>query len=134
MTNVGEATLKAEVGHSVLRRQSESPEQHADWAQKLDDFSRRNTGRRGSLDVDDPALGAQVEMTGYQFLGAAYDSRSHRAQLMFGSMAGARPHLVRGMSNIKSVEVLSGEADDRDAALSIVSDDGQTLLVFEVPE
>lgn len=111
--------------------ESESHEEHADWAHKLDDFSRRNTGRRGRLEVDDPALGAQVEMTGYRFLGATYDSPSKRAQLMFGSMAGTGPHLVRGISNIKSVEILSGGSNDRDTALSIVSDDGQTLLILE---
>jgi nucleotide-binding universal stress UspA family protein len=110
---------------------SEPHEEHADWARKLDDFSRRNAGRRGRLEVDDPALGAQVEMTGYRFLGATYDSPSKRAQLMFGSLEGTGPHLVRGISNIKSVEILSHGNDDRDTALSIVSDDGQTLLVFE---
>ena len=70
-------------------------------------------------------------MTGYRFLGATYDSPSKRAQLMFGNLEGTGPHLVRGISNIKSVEILSHGNDDRDTALSIVSDDGQTLLVFE---
>lgn len=114
-----------------LEGESEAREEHTDWAHKLDDFSRRNTGRRARLEVDDPAIGAQVEMTGYRFLGAVYDSPSKRAQLMFGGMARAGPHLVRGISNIKSVTTLSDERDDRDTALSIVSDDGQTLLVLE---
>jgi len=114
-----------------LEPKSESGEEHADWARKLDGFSRRNTGRRGRLEVDDPALGAQVEMTGYRFLGAAYDSPSKRAQLMFGSLEGTGPHLVRGISNIKSVEILPDGGDDEDTALSIVSDDGQTLLILE---
>ncbi len=113
------------------RPEKESHNQHADWAEKLDSFSLRNEGRRGRLEVDDPRLGAQVEMTGYQFLGAVYDSPSRRAQLMFGSMAGNGLHLVRGISNVKSVDVLTDAADDRDSALSIASDDGQTLLVFE---
>ena len=110
----------------------ESREERADWAKKLDDFSRRNAGRRGRLEVDDPALGAQVEMTGYRFLGAVYDSPSRRAQLMFGSSEREGPHLVRGISNIGSVEILSDKRDGRDTALSIASDDGQTLLVLEV--
>ena len=114
--------------------ESGSREEHADWAQKLDEFSRRNTGRRGRLEVDDPALGAQVEMTGYGFLGATYDYQSKRAQLMFGSTERDGPHLVRGISNIKSVEILSGGHDKRDTALSIASDDGQTLLVLEPGE
>jgi hypothetical protein len=70
-------------------------------------------------------------MTGYRFLGAVYDSPSKRAQLMFGGMARAGPHLVRGISNIKSVTTLSDERDDSDTALSIVSDGVQTLLVLE---
>jgi nucleotide-binding universal stress UspA family protein len=103
---------------------------HTDWAQKLDDFSRKNAGRRGRLEVDDPALGAQVEMTGYRFIGAVFDSPSKRVQLMFGSLHADGPHLVRGISNIKSIEILS-DYHDRDTALSIVSDDGQTLLLLE---
>jgi hypothetical protein len=71
-------------------------------------------------------------MTGYRFLGAVYDPPSKRAQLMFGSAGRDGPHLVRGISNIKSVEILFDQHDDRDTALSITSDDGQTLLVLEV--
>jgi nucleotide-binding universal stress UspA family protein len=103
---------------------------HADWTRKLDDFTRRNAGRRGRLEVDDPAVGAQVEMTGYRFLGAVYDSPSKRAQLMFGTEQGG-PHLVRGISNIKSIDILPERGDKEDRALSIVSDDGQTLLVLD---
>ena len=51
---------------------------------------------------------------------------------MFGNTGRGGPHLVRGISNIKSVEILFDENDDRDTALSIASDDGQTLLVLEV--
>jgi nucleotide-binding universal stress UspA family protein len=111
--------------------ESQFRQEQADWAQKLDDFSRRNAGRRGRLEVDDPALGAQVEMTGYRFLGAAYDSPSKRVQLMFGSLDADGPHLVRGISNIKSVDVLFDGNYERDTALSIVADDGQTLLLLE---
>ena len=109
---------------------SESEQQEADWARKLDDFSRRNVGRRGRLEVDDLALGAQVEMTGYAFLGASYDPPSKRAQLMFGSLHRKGPHLVRGVSNVKSIEILADGGDDSDRALSIVNDEGQTLLLL----
>jgi nucleotide-binding universal stress UspA family protein len=111
-------------------QESQSQKKEADWARKLDDFSRRNVGRRGRLEVDDLALGAQVEMTGYAFLGASYDPPSKRAQLMFGSLHGEGPHLVRSVSNLKSVEILSDGDDDSDRALSIVNDEGQTLLLL----
>jgi len=113
------------------KRESEPRQEHADWSKTLDDFSRRNAGRRGSLEVNDPALGAQVEMTGYCFLGSVYDPPTKRALLIFGSTGRDGPHLVRGISNIRSVEVLSDETDGTNRALSISSDDGQTLLVFE---
>lgn len=108
----------------------ESRDEHTDWSQALDDFSRRNAGRRGRLEVDDPAVGAQVEMTGYRFLGAVYDAPSRRAQLMFGNGGLDGPHLVRGISSVKWVEILSGK-DGSDTVLSIASDDGQTLLLLE---
>ena len=101
-----------------------------DWLQRLDEFSRRNRGRTGLLEINDPAVGAQVEMKGYGFLGATYDVRSKRAQLMFGSSESAEPHLVRGISNVKTVEILTDESGG-DAALSIVNDDGQTLLLLD---
>jgi len=100
------------------------------WVQKLDEFSRRNRGRRSLLEINDPAVGAQVEMKGYCLLGATYDVPSKRVQLMFGSTDTAEPHLVRGISNVKAVEILTDE-NDSDTALSIVNDDGQTLLLLE---
>jgi nucleotide-binding universal stress UspA family protein len=114
-----------------LEQRSDPKGPEEKWVQKLDTFSRKNSGRRGRLEVDDRELGAQVEMTGYRFLGAVYDHPSKRAQLMFGSAGGSKPHFVRGISNIRSVEIMTEGGDDRDAALSIVNDDGQTLLVFE---
>jgi nucleotide-binding universal stress UspA family protein len=124
-------SIAAFQGFDKLEPEPKVLEQHADWSQTLDDFSRRNAGRRGRLEVDEPAVGAQVEMTGYRFLGAVYDSHSRRAQLMFGSGGRDGPHLVRGISNIKWVEVLSGGSGGSDAVLSIASDDGQTLLLLE---
>lgn len=125
-------SIAAFQGFDKPEPESESkPEQHSDWAQTLDDFSRRNAGRRGRLEIDDPAVGAQVEMTGYRFLGAVYDSPGGRAQLMFGGTGRDGPHLVRGISNIKSVEVLSGGGENGDRALSVTSGEGQTLLLLE---
>lgn len=101
-----------------------------EWAATLDEFSKRNVGRRGRLEVDDADLGAQVEMSGYCFLGATYEPHNRRATLMFGAMGVAGPHLERGISDVKSVDILRGKPDKPDAALSISHEGGQTLLVF----
>jgi nucleotide-binding universal stress UspA family protein len=102
-----------------------------EWPAKLDQFTRRNAARFANLEVEDRDLGAQVEMHGYRFLGASYDPPTRRAQLMFGASEVDGPHLSRGISNVKSIEVLAGGSESADAALSIVSDAGQTLVLFQ---
>jgi nucleotide-binding universal stress UspA family protein len=102
-----------------------------EWPAKLDQFTKRNAARFADLEVDDRDLGAQVEMHGYRFLGASYDPPTRRAQLMFGASDADGPHLSKGIPNVKSIEVLAGSSESADAALSIVSDAGQTLVLFE---
>jgi nucleotide-binding universal stress UspA family protein len=107
------------------------PDRQQDWAKKLDEFSKKNLGRRSRLEVDDVSLGAQVEMSGYCFLGATYERHSGRATLMFGDTAGTGPHLVRAVEKVKSVDILRGSVEKPDVALSISHGEGQTLLVFD---
>lgn len=102
-----------------------------EWPAKLDRFTRRNAARFADLEVDDRDLGAQVEMHGYRFLGASYDPPTRRAQLMFGASGVDGPHLSKGISHVRSIEVLAGTTESADAALCIVSDAGQTLVLFE---
>lgn len=109
------------------------PDHQQDWVRKLDEFSKRNLGRRTRLEVDDVNLGAQVEMSGYRFLGATFERHNGRATLMFGDSAGTGPHLVRGVEKVKSVDILRGSVEKPDVALSISHGGGQTLLVFEEP-
>ena len=44
-----------------------------EWSAELDEFTRRNIGRRGVLEVDDPEIGAQAQEFDYPFLGATFD-------------------------------------------------------------
>jgi nucleotide-binding universal stress UspA family protein len=101
-----------------------------DWVNQLDEFSKRNLGRRTRLEVDDVNIGAQAEMSGYRFLGATYEPHDGRASLMFGDTTGTGPHLVRGISKVKSVDILRASHDKPDVALAISHSGGQTLLVF----
>jgi nucleotide-binding universal stress UspA family protein len=112
---------------------SDTPSARAkDWGDRLDEFSRRNQTRRGRLEIDSLDGGAQVEMSGYRFLGAFYESRNERAMLMFGDTSSEGPHLVRSVSHVKSVDVLRGTGpNEADVALAIKHDGGQTLLVLD---
>ena len=115
--------------HVVGTFESRKPEE---WAVQLDGFFRRNRGRLTALEVDDPRLGAQSQETGYALLGATYDHRDRRVELMLGDPAEGTRHLTRTISGVTAVAVMS-DANDSDVALRIGHGDGQTLLSFLAP-
>jgi len=102
---------------------------HPEWSGQLDDFTRRNFGRRGTLEVDDPEIGAQAEEFAYPFLGATFDGHDRQVELMFGSLGRGKPHLTRAISGVSSIDVLR-DARGRDVAVRIAHGMGQTLLTF----
>ncbi len=99
-----------------------------EWAERLEEFTRRNAGRRASLEVIDPELGAQVEEIGMCFVGAAFDSYDARIQLMFGM--DRRSHLTRNIPGIKAVQLIRDRLG-RDQILRVAHGRGQTLLTLE---
>lgn len=102
---------------------------HADWSAQLDAFTRRNAGRRGTLEVDDPEIGAQAQEFAYPLSGATYDAHDRRVTLMFGDSRRGAPHLTRGISAPEAVEILQNDRG-RDLAIRITHGTGQTLLSF----
>jgi nucleotide-binding universal stress UspA family protein len=100
-----------------------------DWSKALNDFTRRNIGRRGTLEVDDPEIGAQAQEHDYPLLGAAYDQHDGRVELMFGELGEADRHLSRSIGHVDRIDVLEDE-QGRDLALRIAHGVGQTLLTF----
>jgi len=100
-----------------------------DWTLQLDEFTRRNVGRRGVLEVDDPELGAQAQEHDYPFLGATYDRHDGRVELMLGELGDVGHHLTRSIGSVSSIDVLSNERG-RNLALRIAHGAGQTLLTF----
>ena len=100
-----------------------------EWTRALDEFTRRNVGRRGVLEVDDPEIGAQAQEHDYPLLGATYDQHDGRVELMFGELGDLDRHLSRSIGNVGRIDVLSDEKG-RDIALRIGHGAGQTLLTF----
>jgi len=100
-----------------------------EWVAELDDFTRRNFGRRGTLEVDDPDIGAQAQEFDYPLLGATFDTHDQRAELMFGEPGATSRHLSRGITNVTSIDVLRDDRG-RDMAIRIAHGTGQTLLTF----
>ena len=99
------------------------------WAAKLDDFTRRNVGRRGTLEVDDPDIGAQAQEHDYPLLGATYDPHDARVELMFGELGDVGRHLTRSIGDVDEIDTLTNERG-QDIALRIAHGAGQTLLTF----
>jgi hypothetical protein len=102
---------------------------HPEWSTELDDFTRRNFGRKGTLEVDDPEIGAQAQEFDYPLLGATYDPHDEQVELMFGEPGVGKRRLTRGISGVTGVDVLRDERG-RDLAIRIAHGNGQTLLTF----
>jgi nucleotide-binding universal stress UspA family protein len=105
------------------------PLPHSDWVAQLDAFTRRNAGRRGTLEVDDPEIGAQAQEFDYPLRGATYDAHDQRVTLMFGELGWGGPHLTRGIGGVSGVDILQDERG-RDLAIRVAHGAGQTLLTF----
>jgi nucleotide-binding universal stress UspA family protein len=101
----------------------------ADWTSELDAFTKRNIGRRGVLEVDDPEIGAQAQEHDYPLLGATYDPHDDRVELMLGELGDVARHLSRSIGGVTRVDVLKNDRG-RDIALRIAHGAGQTLLTF----
>jgi nucleotide-binding universal stress UspA family protein len=101
----------------------------AEWGVELDAFTTRNVGRRGTLEIDDPEIGAQAQGHDYPFLGATFDPHDQRVELMLGELGDVSRHLTRGIAGVTRIDVLR-DAAKRDVALRIAHGAGQTLLTF----
>jgi len=116
-----------------MRTTAEPPVVHSlaesEWITTLDEFTRRNIGRRGTLEVDDPEIGAQAQENDYPLLGATYDPHDDHVVLMFGELGDVCRHLTRSIGGVAGIDVLR-DGRGRDLALRIAHGAGQTLLTF----
>jgi nucleotide-binding universal stress UspA family protein len=100
-----------------------------EWAERLEEFTRRNRGRTATLEVIDPDIGAQIEETGFPFMGASFDPRDAHVQLFLGTGRADR-HLTRNIHHVTAVQVLRNRAG-KDLMLRVAHGRGQTLLTLE---
>jgi hypothetical protein len=99
------------------------------WAAALARFTGLNAGRLATIAVDDPSLGAQVQVTDYALLGVDYDVRSEQVEIMVGDFTSTRPHLTRNISDVRSIHIFP-DATGRDWILRVAHGDGQTVLAL----
>ena len=102
-----------------------------EWAERLEEFTRRNVGRTATVEVIDPEIGAQVEEKGFPFVGASFDGRAGRVHIMMGGLsANPNQHLTRSIDGITAIQVLR-DRSGRDMLLRVAHGNGQTLLTLE---
>ncbi len=99
------------------------------WSSLLNDFTRRNAGRRTIIEVDDLEIGAQAQEYNYPLLGVSYSERDGRVDLMLGDRTSGGRHLARTMGSVVAVDVLT-DGVGNDIALRIQHGASQTLVTF----
>lgn len=99
------------------------------WARVLTEFARRNDGRRTTLEVDDPDIGAQTQESGYALIGASYDHHDDRIELMLGVPRAGGPHLTRSIAGVTFLSILT-DSTGHELGLCIRHGQGQTLLML----
>lgn len=99
------------------------------WIELLASFSKRNAGRRTILEIDDLDLGAQAQLFNYPLLGATYEERVGRLELMLGDANTDGQHLTRSIGTVRAVDVLTDGAG-RDVALRVQHGTSQTIVTF----
>lgn len=100
-----------------------------DWADELSAVTRRNAGRRVTIEVDDPELGSQAQGDDFPLLGIAYDHRDARVEIMLGDAESEGLHLSRGITDVSDIELLR-DGNGRDITLCVKHGRGQTLVSF----
>ena len=106
------------------------PVPREEWATALAGFSTRNAGRRTSMEVDDPQLGAQTQERNYFLQGASWDPRSQQVEIMVGDFTGTQRHLTRNIADVRSIHILT-DAAGHDWILRVAHGEGQTLLYLQ---
>jgi nucleotide-binding universal stress UspA family protein len=101
-----------------------------EWAERLEEFSRRNLWRRARLEVIDPEIGAQVAEESVPFMGASIDPSDGRVHLMFGARDGGKQHITHRIEGVTAIQVLPDRGGGT-AFLRIGHGRGQTLLTLE---
>ena len=97
------------------------------WVRALDEFTKRNAGRRTTLELNDPELGAQCSGRNFPLRGVAYDSRRNRLQIMLGRTGTVENHLTHSIPSPKSVDIVTDD-QGRDLALHIDLEGAQLIL------
>jgi hypothetical protein len=99
------------------------------WAPELAEFTRRNLGRRGTLEIDDLDIDAQAQVFDFPLAGVDWDSHDREVEIMLGDTKRKGRHLTHSVSGVTSIGLMRDE-HGRDVALRIAHGMGLTVFTF----
>lgn len=101
------------------------------WPGLMADFTRRNAGRRASVEVFSDAMGAQSASVNFPLFGVDCDPEARSVEIMLGDPERRSRHVTHTIHGVMGIE-LSSVVDGVDFALKLVHDEGETVLAFVV--
>ena len=116
----------SDLAEEVLEESRQNTDRHP-WVGELQEFSKANMGRRTTLELDDPQVGAQESGKNFPLWGVDYDPKRDRVNIMLGRSGTVEGHLTHSIPSPQEITV------DRDEngwakALQIRLGAGQILL------
>lgn len=109
-----------------VRTATEEVEVHR-WVQQLREFTRANAGRRSTLELHDPELGAQECGRNFPFWGIDYDSKRDRVDIMLGRSGTVEGHLTHSIPAPQDIQIGPDE-DGNPVSVHLRLRRGQVIL------
>ena len=100
-----------------------------EWTDALNDFTRRNAGRRATIEVDDPEIGAQMLGRG-ALVGVTYDPHDRRVEIIVGDGRHVRRHLMHSIPKVESIAMTTDEHSASET-LELRHGRGHTLVLIK---
>ncbi|MGD2122557.1 MAG: universal stress protein [Gemmatimonadota bacterium] len=107
--------------------QEDTAEPSTPWVMELQDFTRANTGRRTTLELDDPEVGSRECCRDFPLWGVDYDPKKDRIEIMLGRSGTVDGHLTHSLPGPSEVEIRRGP-DGNAQALHITFLGGKAVL------
>jgi len=114
-----------ELWHRITGTATSDQPRH--WGTALDGFTHRNTGRRATVEVDDPEVGAQMLGRG-ALVGVTYDPHDRRVEIMVGDADRTRRHFMHSIPRVESIAMTTDD-QSRSEVLELRHGRGHTLVL-----
>ena len=116
----------SDLTEEVFRQENGGDEGHP-WVKELKEFSEANVGRRTTLELDDPEVGAQQCGKNFPLWGVDYDPKRDLINIMLGRTGTVEGHLTHSIPRPKGLWVERDEGGLAQA-LQISLENGQIVL------